>query len=85
MKITLTLCVTHFFLVSYFFYMIFSIGAFFHENEDEAEVAFRSAIEWANIQQRNIELIPFIKYSSPVDSFRASILGKALSLLLHPS
>lgn len=51
--------------------LFFFTGAIFDENDRESEVAFRSAIEWQNMQTRDYEFIPMIKHISYGDSFKS--------------
>ncbi|XP_039444808.1 glutamate receptor ionotropic, kainate 2 [Culex pipiens pallens] len=46
------------------------VGAIFHEDNYEAEVAFRYAIERVNMHEKHFEMTPIIKYVSPDDSFK---------------
>lgn len=44
-------------------------GSIFTSDKDEAEIAFRTAVDRANILERNIELVPLVVYANTEDSF----------------
>ncbi|KRF81168.1 glutamate receptor ionotropic, kainate 2 isoform X2 [Drosophila virilis] len=47
----------------------FMVGSIFTSDKDEAEIAFRTAVDRANILERNIELVPIVVYANTEDSF----------------
>ncbi|XP_001655464.2 glutamate receptor ionotropic, kainate 2 [Aedes aegypti] len=46
------------------------VGAIFHEDNYEAEIAFKYAIERVNMHEKHFELLPMIRYVSPEDSYK---------------
>ncbi|XP_058063457.1 glutamate receptor ionotropic, kainate 2-like [Anopheles bellator] len=46
------------------------VGAIFHGDNYEAEIAFRYAVERVNMHEKHFELVPLVKYVSPEDSFK---------------
>lgn len=46
-----------------------SLGSIFTSDKDEGEIAFRTAVDRANILERNIELVPVVVYADTEDSF----------------
>ncbi|XP_050099710.1 glutamate receptor ionotropic, kainate 2-like isoform X2 [Anopheles aquasalis] len=46
------------------------IGAIFHGDNYEAEIAFRYAVERVNMHEKHFELVPLVKYVSAEDSFK---------------
>lgn len=52
------------------FHILFHLpGSIFTSDKDEAEIAFRTAVDRANILERNIELVPLVVYANTEDSF----------------
>ncbi|XP_017064350.1 glutamate receptor ionotropic, kainate 2 [Drosophila eugracilis] len=47
----------------------FMVGSIFTSDKDESEIAFRTAVDRANILERNIELVPIVMYANTDDSF----------------
>ncbi|XP_068150954.1 glutamate receptor ionotropic, kainate 2 [Drosophila tropicalis] len=47
----------------------FMVGSIFTSDKDEAEIAFRTAVDRANILERSIELVPVVIYANTDDSF----------------
>lgn len=46
-----------------------SIGAIFDAPNSELELAFKSAVERSNVQERSFELVPLMVYVNSDDSF----------------
>ncbi|XP_033155352.1 glutamate receptor ionotropic, kainate 1 isoform X6 [Drosophila mauritiana] len=47
----------------------FMVGSIFTSDKDESEIAFRTAVDRANILERNVELVPIVVYANTDDSF----------------
>jgi len=52
------------------------LGSIFTSDKDESEIAFRTAVDRANILERSIELVPIVMYANTDDSFIMEKMGK---------
>jgi len=55
----------------------YSVGSIFTSDKDESEIAFRTAVDRANILERNVELVPIVVYANTDDSFIMEKMGKS--------
>lgn len=51
------------------------LGGIFHEDNYEAEIAFRNAIIRENMYNQRVEFIPIVKLVDRDDSFKAQKIG----------
>jgi glutamate receptor, ionotropic, invertebrate len=51
------------------------VAGIFHEDNYEAEIAFRTAVERVNIHEKAFKFEPLIHHVSPDDSFRTEKIG----------
>lgn len=51
-------------------------GAIFHEDSEQAEIAFRYAIKRVNMYETSFELVPHIRFVASYDSFKTEKIGK---------
>jgi len=52
------------------------LGSIFTSDKDESEIAFRTAVDRANILERSIELVPIVMYANTDDSFIMEKMGE---------
>lgn len=64
------------FSLVYVSHFVHLLGSIFTSDKDEAEIAFRTAVDRANILERNIELMPVVVYANTEDSFIMEKTGK---------
>lgn len=50
-------------------------GAIFHEDSEQAEIAFRYAIKRVNMYETSFELVPHIQFVASYDSFKTEKIG----------
>lgn len=50
-------------------------GGIFHEDNYDAEIAFRYSIERVNMHERHFDFVPLIHHVSTSDSFKAERIG----------
>lgn len=66
-------------LFIYFVCLTYIIGGIFHEENSDAEIAFRHAVIRENMYNPKMELIPLIRKIDPTDSFQAEKVACGLA------